>query len=219
MHISRDAFGTLCFASCNNGLPFFIDTLCRHCAHISNASLYSARRSYLWKRVSVDGRQVQPRCNTRHASPLVAAELITDGALTARLIRDSRLWIAVLYRDAAFGFASRLLSFLRIGLIAYCRCAVHSLSFTVSHLARLEIIGTKKFDTRGFDFHQSSCYNLMLLDFYLTFVKLIVFTMKIIMNFNNVIILRYRYIYIYKQRGTALSIHILFANAYNTFYI
>jgi len=36
------------------------------------------------------GRQEQLQHNTGHASPLVAAELITNGALTAWLIRDSR---------------------------------------------------------------------------------------------------------------------------------
>jgi len=45
------------------------------------------------------GRQEQLQHNTGHASPLVAAELITNGALTAWLIRDSRLWfVTVLSR-------------------------------------------------------------------------------------------------------------------------
>lgn len=53
---------------------------------------HARRGSYLWKRASVDGRQVQLQCNTKHASSLVAAELITDGCIDGTV--NTRLWIA-----------------------------------------------------------------------------------------------------------------------------
>lgn len=91
----------------NNGLSFL--------SALSVAGVRSMCGSYLWKRASVDGRQVQLQRNAGHASPLVAAELITDGALTARLIRDSRLWIAAIIELLASRLPFRRTGWLTLG--------------------------------------------------------------------------------------------------------
>jgi len=106
MHIP-EMLSKLCIGHIIMVFLFYRHSLC-WCARVSNA----CSTWLIFMKASVVGRQVQR--NTKHASSLVAAELITDGALTAQLTRD--FGPPLYYRDA-FGFASRLFSFLRISWI------------------------------------------------------------------------------------------------------